>query len=130
MSDFLFLPLKGYTRPPLRWPAFTYRLALSCAFIFILFLYCGPLLRRADPVAAVVDPGVLSLLVLATLSLLLFISISLWLLGLIWPVFRDYRRYHFSSNFKSLTPWQKIAFFMVAFFLLLFAFICCLAAVF
>ncbi len=95
----------------------------------LAFLYCAPLLHLADPAAAAIDLGVLSFLPLALLAILIFVSISLWLLGLIWPAFRYYRNHHFESNFKSLAPWQKITFYMIAFFLLLYAFVCCLGAV-
>lgn len=95
-----------------------------------LFLYSGPLLRLADPTAAVVDIGALSLPLLGLVSGLGFVSISHWLLGLLWPVFRDFRNHHFEPIFKSLRPWQKIVLYLGCFFLLLYAFVACLAAVF
>lgn len=105
------------------------KLAAALVFFFLLFWYGGPALQQADPAAAVADPGVLSLVLLALLCLLTFTALSFWLLGLLWPVLNDYRKYHFQKNFKMLLPWQKLLFYLSAFFLLLFAFVCCLLAV-
>ncbi len=103
---------------------------LALLGLFVLFARVGPLLRLADPTAAVVDVGALSLVLLAVVALAAFLTVSHWLLGLLWPVLRDYQRHFFSNNFKSLLPWQKITFYLVIFFGLLYAFVCCLVAVF
>lgn len=95
----------------------------------LLFFLAGPLLRLADPTAAAVDIGALSLLLLGLVSGLGFITVSHWLTGLLWPVFRDFRKHHFEPFFKSLRPWQKILIYLGCFFLLLYAFVACLAAV-
>ena len=100
------------------------------AAMAVLFIYAGPLLRWLDPTAAAIDIGAASLVLLALLALALFVAVSRWLLGLLWPMLRDYQRHHFSPNFKSLQPWQKIGFYLVIFFGLLYAFVCTLAAVF
>jgi hypothetical protein len=105
------------------------RLLPALLIAFLLFFQSGPLLRGLDAAAAVVDIGVLSLLLLAILALLAFVSLSHWLLQLIWPVFGHYRKFHFDNNFKSLLPWQKIIFYLSAFFLLLYALVLCLYAV-
>ena len=97
---------------------------------FLLFVLSGPLLRLIDPFAAAPDLGVLGLVLLGLLSGLGFIAVSRWLLGLLWPVFRDFRNYHFEPIFKSLLPWQKIIIYLACYFLLLYAFVPCLAAVF
>lgn len=103
---------------------------LALTGLAVLFIHAGPLLRQADPTAAVVDPGALSLVLLAAMALATFLSVSHWLTGLLWPILRSYRKYYFSNNFKSLLPWQKITFYLVIYFGLLYAFVCCLAAVF
>jgi len=102
---------------------------LAFSIAFLSFYTAGPLLRFVDPSSAVLDMGALSIPILAALCLLGFIGLSLWLSGLLWPVFRQFRKYHFEHQFKSLEPWQKIFFYMAAFFLLLYACVCCLAAV-
>lgn len=106
------------------------QLALAVCGLLALFLHGGPLLRLADSTAAVVDAGALSLVLLAVVALAAFLAVSRWLIGLLWPVLRGYQRYHFSNNFKSLLPWQKITFYLVIFFGLLYAFVVCLVAVF
>ncbi len=90
----------------------------------------GTLLRRVDPTAAVIDIGALSLVLLAVVALANFLAVSRWLIGLLFPVLRAYQKNHFSNNFKSLSPWQKITFYLVIFFGLLYAFVVCLVAVF
>ena len=104
-------------------------LAIAIVALALLFTFAGPLLRQLDPTAAAVDIGVVSLVLLALLALALFVGVSRWLLGLLWPVLRDYHHHHFTPNFKSLQPWQKLGFYLVIFFGLLYAFVCTLAAV-
>lgn len=106
------------------------RMALALFGPLALFLHGDPLLRWFDPTAAVVDAGALSLVLLAVVALGTFLAVSRWLVGLLWPVMRGYQRNHFANNFKSLLPWQKITFYLVIFFGLLYAFVCCLASVF
>lgn len=127
MSLMISMPLRK--APRLLKPAADSWLTLGVTGFLILFMYSGPILRAADPAAAAADPGILSLIVLAVLALLAFIALSLWLLGLLWPVFRDYRNLHFKINFKTLLPWQKIMVYLLSFFLLLYAFVACLSAV-
>jgi len=97
--------------------------------LLVLFLFSGPLLRLVDPVAAAVDVGTLSLLFLGLLTGLAIVAVSRWLLGLLWPVFREFGQHHFEPIFKSLLPWQKIVIYLVCYFLLLFAFVACWVAV-
>lgn len=106
------------------------RIGLLLVGLFTVLVHSGPLLRLIDPTAAVVDIGALSLVFLAMVALVAFLTISRWLIGLLWPVLRGYQKDHFSTNFKSLQPWQKITFYLVMFFGLLYAFVCCLVAVY
>lgn len=105
-------------------------LSVAIAVMAALFILAGPLLRGLDPTAAAVDIGAVSLVLLALLALAAFIAVSRWLLGLLWPVLRDYQHHHFTPNFKTLQPWQKLGFYLVVFFGLLYAFVCTLVAVF
>ncbi len=108
----------------------TVRMALPLLLLLGLFLLAGPVLHWLDPVAAVVDLGALSLLLLGLLVVLACVSVCHWLLGLLWPVFRDFHRYHLEPLFKSLLPWQKICIYFACFFLLLYASLLALVAVF
>lgn len=125
------IPISNFRRIP-RWRILWRWLhtALALLGLFLLLAHSGPLLRLADPTAAVVDIGALSLVLLAVAALAAFLAVSRWLIGLLWPVLRDYRQHHFPNNFKCLLPWQKITFYLVIFFGLLYAFVVCLCAVF
>lgn len=106
-------------------------LAAWPALVIVLgFLFSGPLLQLVDPVAAAVDIGVLSLVLLGLLCGLAVVVVSHWLLGLLWPVFRDFGRNHVESVFKSLPSWQKIMIYLGCYFLLVYALVCCVVAVF
>lgn len=107
------------------------RLGVLAVLMLVLsvFLFSGPLLRLLDPVAAVVDIGALSLVLLGLLAGLCFVTVSRWLLGLLWPVFREFNQHHFEPIFKSLRPWQKIVIYLSCYFLLLSVFVACLWAV-
>ena len=106
------------------------RPVLALLALLTMFVLSGPVLRWLDPVAGVVDFGILSLVILGLLAGLACVVISQWLLGLLWPVFRNFRKYHFEPIFKSLLPWQKILFYFGFFFLVLYALVACIAAVF
>ncbi len=102
----------------------------ACAGLVFLLAHSDTLLRWLDPTAAVIDIGALSLVLLAVVALATFLAVSRWLIGLLFPVLRAYQKHFFSNNFKSLSPWQKITFYLVVFFGLLYAFVVCLVAVF
>lgn len=107
-----------------------WRLIGTVVALFILFEKAAPMLRLIDPTAAVLDIGSFSLVLFGALALVTFLSVAHWLIGLLWPVIRQYQKHHFHNNFKSLQPWQKIMFYLIIFFGLLYAFVCCFAAVF
>jgi len=60
------------------------------------------LIRQIDPSAAPIDPGILSGIVLAIVAVLVFNSVTWWLIRVIWPVFADYS-IHFLS--QTLNHW-------------------------
>ncbi len=103
---------------------------LALAGLVFLLAQSGTVLRWVDPTVAVIDIGALSLVLLAVVALAQFLAVSRWLIGLLWPVLREYQKNHFSNNFKSLFPWQKITFYLVIFFGFVYAFVCCLVAVY
>ena len=108
--------------------AITDSLDLNLALMYVLDRTYRIHGSGVDAAAAVVDIGILSLPILSALALLGFIGISTWLSHLLWPSFRRFRQHHFEHHFTTLEPWQKIAFYMAGFFLLLYACIACLAA--
>lgn len=94
-----------------------------------LFLFFPSLSRWIDITSAPIDPGALSAVIMAILSLLAFKAITWWLINIIWPVLADYSKEQFEQNFKSLSPWQKVVIYLGFYLLLLFSFIATLAAI-
>jgi hypothetical protein len=103
---------------------------LVLPLVVLAFIISGPMLRLVDPFAASPDIGILGLLVFGLLSGLAMVIISRWLLELLWPVFREFRKHHLEPIFKSLLPWKKLIIYLACYFLLLYALVVCLAAVF
>lgn len=103
---------------------------LVLPLVVLAFIISGPVLRLVDPFAASPDIGILGLLVFGLLSGLAMVIISRWLLELLWPVFREFRKHHLEPIFKSLLPWQKLIIYLACYFLLLYALVASLAAVF
>ena len=94
--------------------------------IFVAFPW---LVRWIDAGAAPVDPGALSMILMALLAFLTFKAATWWLIRIIWPVFAEYSSQHFERNFKSLLSWQKVLIYLGFYLLLLFGFVFTLVAV-
>ena len=93
--------------------------------VFLLFPY---LVRQVDYSAAAIDPGILSALILAIASVLIFQAVTWWIISVIWQVFHTYSIRHFENNFKSLEPWQKVIIYLGFYLLVLYSFVAALAA--
>lgn len=100
----------------------------AIAFAVFLFLYFPWLSRWFDITSAPVDPGALSVVIMAVLALLIFKAVTWWLINVIWPVLAEYSREHFEHNFKSLMSWQKVVIYLCFYLLLLYSFVVTLAA--
>ena len=96
----------------------------------LIFLVSPQLLRTVDLTAAPLDPGVLSILIVAVLAVLLFQALTWATLKLIWPVFTNYSQFHFEQNFKNLLPWQKILIYLSFYLFLLYSFVICFSALY
>ncbi|MFD2966551.1 hypothetical protein [Sphingobacterium bambusae] len=94
----------------------------------IAFIRCGLLLQRIDFTAAVLDIGILSVLLFGILALVLAIFCSLWLQEFLWQPFKDFRK-NVMNTFKQCTSWQQCILYFSVFFLLLFASLWALAIV-
>ena len=101
---------------------------LAITFWLLLFLNFPYLSRQIDAASAPIDPGALSAVLMAVLALLLFKSITWWLIKSIWPVLATYSEYHFAHNFKSLSPCLKVIIYLSFYLLLLFSFVFTLMA--
>ena len=112
-----------YQIPPLRVKTELKGLIIS-AVSFLIFPY---LIRMLDSSAAAIDPGVLSGIILAIASVLLFQAITWWVIKVIWPDFAMYSREQFARNFKSLSASHKVIIYLFFYLALLYAFIGVLA---
>lgn len=102
---------------------------IGIVIIVVLFLWFPQLSRLVDHTAAPIDAGALSAIVLAISALLIFKTITWWLIKSIWPVFMEYSNEHFERNFKSLNPWQKVVIYLTFYLVLLYAFVFTLVAI-
>ncbi|WP_276360184.1 hypothetical protein [Daejeonella sp. H1SJ63] len=99
-------------------------------FSALLLFLCFPWLSRwIDITSAPIDPGALSAVIMAILSLLAFKAVTWWLINIIWPVLADYSEEQFEQNFKSLSAWQKVIIYLGFYLLLLYSFVATLAAI-
>ena len=101
---------------------------LTIIFVLVLFLYFPSLSRQIDITSAPIDPGALSAVIMAILSLLAFKAVTWWLINIIWPVLAEYSKEHFERNFKSLLSWQKVIIYLGFYLLLLYSFVGTLSA--
>ena len=103
---------------------FTLLLATVLAYLFF-----QPLIRVIDITAAPIDYGILSAVLVASIAVLSFVQLCLWVLHQNWPFLGKYAAEHFERNFKSLLSWQKVGFYLGFFLALLYAFVGALGAV-
>lgn len=96
--------------------------------VFAAFLVFPRLSRQIDVTSAPLDPGILSIVIMAVLSFLIFKALSWWLIRIIWPVFAEYSELHFERNFKSLLSWQKVLIYLGFYLCLLMGFVATLSA--
>jgi hypothetical protein len=75
---------------------------------FLVFYYSPYALRWIDPTAGTYDIGILQVFITAIIGFCTYQAIVWMALNINWPMLRDYFENHFRSDFKTLTPWQKI----------------------
>jgi hypothetical protein len=102
--------------------------SIVLGLMLYLFIKFPPMVRWFDFSAAPLDLGILSVVLVAALSVLTFMKLSLWLLHKNWPVMGKYAADHFERNFKSLLSWQKIMVYLGFFYALLLVFVLALGA--
>ncbi len=103
------------------WHRLTWPLLL--AILLLLFIHSGPLLRLLDPAAAVLDAGLLSVLLLALLATLLFGLAARLLLYLVAPAVAGRARESYRRTFQLLSPCQQICVYAASYLGCLFAFV-------
>ncbi len=77
--------------------------------------------RRIDVTSAPVDPGVLSIVITAVLSFLIFKAATWAVIKVIWPAFAEYSETEFEQDFNGLSPLFRVIIYLSFYLLLLWA---------
>lgn len=88
------------------------RQAVLILILLSAFLYAGPLLRLADPMAAVVDAGTLSLLLLVLLGAAACHLLAGLLAAQLYRSFIRLLDSSFITHSITLTPWQHVGMYL------------------
>ncbi|MFD2554736.1 hypothetical protein [Sphingobacterium tabacisoli] len=97
--------------------------------IALLFTLTGKLLVFVDPMAGILDLGIITVGIFGLLVSLAAVLCSLWLQELLWQPFKAFRK-NFLSHFNQLTSWQQCILYFSVFFLLLLAVLMAMGIVF
>lgn len=98
--------------------------------VALLTLYIFPaMIRSIDPSAAPIDAGILSAIILAAAAVLIFLSLTWWVIRSIWSFFCTYSETNLITDFNTLTPWQKIRIYLGFYLFLFFSFVIALVAI-
>jgi len=92
---------------------------------FLIFPY---VIRQLDGSAAAIDPGIFSAIILAAVAVLIFKSLTWWIIKTVWPVFAEYSTYHFEQNFRALPGKQKVLIYLGFYLTILYSFVSVMAA--
>ena len=90
---------------------------------FVVWVFSIHLLRWFDPTSGIFDAGVFQIPIFSVLQLFMYASIAWMVMGLLFGTYRKYLLTDLKSDFKKLSPWQKIKISYYIFFSLLFAFV-------
>lgn len=96
------------------------KIGLALLALLGAFLLAGTILQIVDPTAAVLDIGILSVLLFGLLGGVAAIYCSLWLQEILWQPFKFFRKNLF-YHIEQLTSWQQCILYFAVFFLLLYA---------
>lgn len=102
---------------------------LHLLFWLLVFFGSPQLFRLIDITAAPLDAGAFSAVILAIAAVLLFQSVTWWIIRTIWPAMAEYSRKRFNHDFNNLEVWQKIIVYLAFYLLLLYAFVLSFSAV-
>lgn len=105
-----------------------YNEPLSIVLLLLLFLAFPWLCRHVDATSAPLDPGVLSAVIMAVLSFLLFKAVTWQVIRVIWPVFALYSACDFEYDFRGLLAREKVLIYLGFYLLLLMGFVLTLMA--
>lgn len=105
-----------------------HKMGVGLISLLSLFLFSGALLQALDPTAAVLDIGILSVLLFGLLATVCLIFCNLWLQEILWKPFRSFR-HKFAHHFNHLTAFEQCIIYFLVFFLGLYACLWTLAIV-
>lgn len=81
---------------------------LSIPVAFAIWIASITVLRWFDPTSAVFDAGVFQIPIFAVLQLLIYISISWLILGLVFGTMRKFLVNELKQHFINLSSWEKL----------------------
>ncbi len=102
-----------------------YQIISISLLVFLIFPWMS---RHVDVTSAPVDPGILSIVIIAIVSFLIFKTATWWVIRAVWPILAEYSETDFEANFLGLAPWQKVLIWLGFYLLILFGFVLTLAA--
>jgi hypothetical protein len=97
-----------------------HKIGLMLLSLLGIFIFAGTILQFIDPTAAILDIGILSVLLLGLLGGIAAVFCSLWLQEILWQPFKFFRKNLF-YHVEQLTSWQQCILYFSVFFLLLYA---------
>ncbi|MBD1431781.1 hypothetical protein H8B06_03005 [Sphingobacterium sp. DN00404] len=97
-----------------------HKIGLTMLALAGMFIFAGTILQVIDPTAAVLDIGILSVLLMGLLGGMAAVFCSLWLQEILWQPFKFFRKKLF-YHLEQLTSWQQCILYFSVFFLLLYA---------
>ena len=104
------------------------KLLLYLVWLLTFFIMADSIIKLVDPSAAVLDIGILSMLLFGIICGVAAIFCSLWLQELLWQPFKTIRQ-NLSTHLNKLSSWQQCILYFSVFFLLLYAALWALAIV-
>ncbi|MFD2556017.1 hypothetical protein [Sphingobacterium tabacisoli] len=95
-------------------------LLINLILITLLFTLTGKFLQFLDPVAGILDIGILTVALFGLLVGIAAVLCSLWLQELLWQPFKAFRK-NIQSHFNRLSSWQQCILYFSVFFFMLYA---------
>lgn len=105
-----------------------HKIGIALLLLVAVFLFIGTVLQIIDPIAGVLDIGILSVAIFGLLLGIAAIFCSLWLQEILWQPFKTFRK-EFNYHFNQLTSWQQCIIYFSVFFLSLYAVLWALAII-
>jgi hypothetical protein len=92
---------------------------LTIPVAMMVWAVSAHILRWFDNTSGVFDLGIFQIPLFSVIQFFLYISMAWMAMKLLFGTLRRYLSLHFKSDFKGLTPWEKIKLSYAVFFVLL-----------